>query len=111
MPHVGRCYCRKAAIGPLSLAAYVRDIAGLHAKYLGITENKAEKPQDAWIRPAVAGTLLCVLLFAGAQLTENAYESEHPKPPPTPRAGTRSENIPPSGKVSSRNRSLRRKSL
>ena len=33
-------------------------------------------------------------------MTENAYESEHPKPPPTPRAGTRSENIPPSGKVS-----------
>ena len=43
---LGKCYRNKGVIGPLSLAAYVRDIAGLHAKYLGITENKAENPRE-----------------------------------------------------------------
>lgn len=78
VPHVGRCYCRKAAIGPLSRGACLSSAARLLARYPGVAEDKNEKPWQARIRPAVAVVLLCSLLFATATLTENAYLSAHP---------------------------------
>jgi hypothetical protein len=78
LPQLGRYYRTKGAIGPLPCGAYLSGARGLRATYLGVTEEKEGNARKAWIRPTVATVLLCIVLFAGAQLTEDAYKSAHP---------------------------------